>query len=65
MHKYKKPEIELTPHLLQKLFEYVKQDTTTMADIAGVMTNLTWLSKCDEVLSLEEFDLAIQKPPVT
>lgn len=65
MHKYKKPEIELTPHLLQKLFEYVKQSTTTAEDIAGVMTNLNWLSKCDEVLGLEEFDLAIQKPPVS
>lgn len=65
MHKYKKPEIELSPHLLQKLFEYIKQDSTPASDIAGVMANLNWLSKCDEVLTLEEFELAIQKPPVS
>lgn len=62
MGRYKKPEIEMSPQLIHKLFEYVKRPEVTFEDIKNVVHNLTELSKCDEMLTLEEFDLAIQKP---
>lgn len=62
MGRYKKPEIEISPQLIHKLFEHVKRPEVTFEDIKNVVYNLTELSKCDEMLTLEEFDLAIQKP---
>lgn len=62
MAKYKKPEIELSPHLLKKLFEHVKSAAVTEADISWMIDNLVYLSKCDEMLTLEEFDIIVKKP---
>lgn len=62
MARYKKPEIELSPHLLHKLLEHVKRPDVSLEDAKTIVANLTELSKCDEMLTLEEFDLAIQKP---
>lgn len=62
MKRYKKPEIEMSPQLIYKLFEYVKRPEATMDDIKTIVNNLTELSKCDEMLTIEEFELAVQKP---
>ena len=54
MGKWKRCEIEVTPALLQKLFEYVK--TATPESVNTVLDNLKTLSKSDEVLTVEEYD---------
>jgi hypothetical protein len=59
MNKWKRCEIELTPVLLQKLFEYAK--TATPEAINVVMENLKTLSKSDETLTIEEYDHIIKK----
>jgi hypothetical protein len=59
MNKWKRCEIELTPVLLQKLFEYSK--TATPEAINVVMENLKTLSKSDETLTIEEYDHIIKK----
>lgn len=61
MARYKKPEIEMSPQLIHKLFEHVKRPDVTLEDVKTIVYNLTELSKCDEMLTLEEFDLATQK----
>jgi len=59
MGKWKRCEIELTPVLLQKLFEYVK--TATPEATNTVMENLKALSKSDETLTIEEYEHIITK----
>lgn len=60
MGKYKQYEIEISPRLLYKLFEYVKANPTE--DCEYIVENLKWLSKCDETLTLDEYEMAIRKP---
>ena len=60
MGKYKQYEIEISPRLLHKLFEYVKANPNE--DCAYIVENLKWLSKCDETLTLDEYEMAIRKP---
>lgn len=57
-NKWRRTEIELTPQLLRKLFDYVK---TPDADLDQVIYNLTWLSKSDETLTVEEYEHIIKK----
>lgn len=59
MGKWKRCEIELTPALLQKLFEFAK--TATPESINTVMDNLKTLSKSDETLTVEEYDYIITR----
>jgi hypothetical protein len=59
MGKWKRCEIEITPVLLQKLFEYVK--TATPEATNTVMENLKALSKSDETLTIEEYEHIITK----
>ena len=59
MSKYKQYEIEISPRLLSKLFDYVKANPAE--DHQYIIDNLKWLSKSDEMLTLDEYDLAIRK----
>lgn len=65
MTKYKKQEIEVSPQLMKKLFEFVKTQAVTPADFDWIVNNLTWMSKSDELLTIEEYDMIIKKPVVT
>lgn len=62
MAKYKKNEIELSEHLLHKLFEFVKTPTIEISDFTWIISNIVELSKCDEMLTLDEFDKITRKP---
>jgi len=62
--KYKKHEIEMSPHLMKKLFEFVKAPTTEPTDIPWIVSNLVELSKCDETLTLDEYEMVVRKPVV-
>ena len=64
MAKYKKHEIELSPHLLKKLFEFVKDPKVTVADFPWIVENLVELGRCDEMLTLDEYEMIIRKPTV-
>lgn len=64
MNKYKKPEIEVSPQLMKKLFEFVKTQAVTPADFDWIVNNLTWLSKSDELLTVEEYEMITKKPVV-
>jgi hypothetical protein len=65
MAKYKIYEIELSPRLLHKLFEHVRKPETTEEHIGYIIENLKDLSKTDELLTLDQFELIIQKPALT
>lgn len=60
MSKHKQYEIELSPRLLSRLFDHVKANPGE--DHQYIIENLKWLSKCDEMLTLDELELAIKKP---
>lgn len=62
MAKYKKHEIELSEHLLYKLFEFVKDPKVEQTDFTWIIQNIVELSKCDEMLTLDEFDRITRKP---
>lgn len=64
MGRYKKPEIEISPQLLHKLFEHTKRPDVSMDDIKQMVGTITELSKCDEMLTLEEFELITNKSTV-
>jgi hypothetical protein len=64
MAKWKRHEIELTPVLLKKLFEHVKAQAVGPEDLDNIISNLYWLSKSDETLTIEEFDQIIKKSTV-
>lgn len=64
MAKYKKHEIELSPQLLKKLFELVKDSKIVTGDFIWIIDNIVELSKCDEMLTLDEYELIIRKPTV-
>lgn len=65
MSKYKRMEIEVTPQLMKKLFEFVKESTTTSADFDWIVNNLAWMSKDVDPLTIEEYEHIIKKPVVT
>lgn len=60
MARYKKIEIEMTPLLLKKVLEYVKENNT-IQDIETVVANFIELSRADDLLTIEEFDLVTRK----
>lgn len=60
--KYKTYELEVSPTLLEHLFEYVK--THSSEDYSFIIENLKYLSTCDDTLTMDEYDLAITKPLV-
>jgi hypothetical protein len=60
--KYKTYEIELSPALLKKLFEFVKSTAITQEDFHWITQNLIELSYCDDTLTMDEYELAIKKP---
>ena len=62
MTKWKRAEIEVTPALLKKLFEYVKTTAVGPEEMDTIINNLHWLSKSDETLTVEEYDHIIKKP---
>lgn len=64
MAKYKKHEIEISPQLLKKLFEFVKDPKVVAADFVWILDNLVELSRCDETLTLDEYEMIIRKPTV-
>ena len=57
--RYKTYEIELSPKLLEKLFEYVRANPTL--DCKYIIDNLIHLSKCDDTLTMDEYDMIITK----
>lgn len=61
MARYMKVEIEMSPHLVKKLFEHVKSPQVTEGDIPWMVSNLIELSKCDEMLTLDEFEMITKK----
>lgn len=64
MGKFKKQEIEVSPHLMKKLFEYVKDAKITTADFDWIIHNLVWMSEADDLLTVEEFEQITKKPMV-
>lgn len=65
MSRYKKSEIRVSPHLMKKLFETIKDPAITPADFDWMINNLTWMSKEEDVLlTIEEFDIISKKPTV-
>jgi hypothetical protein len=64
MSKYKRMEIELTPQLMKKLFEFVKDPKITATDFDWLVNNLAWMSKDVDPLTIEEFEHITKKPTV-
>lgn len=62
---YKFIEIEVSPKLLKKLLEHSKDPKVTQDHINYIIDNLTYLSKHDECLTLDEFDVITEKPIVS
>lgn len=62
MQKYKTYELELSPILLKKLFEFVKSPAVTPEDFHWITKNLIELSACDDTLTLDEYELITTKP---
>lgn len=60
--KYKTYEIELSPKLLENLFDYVRKNPNE--DCKYIIDNLIHLSKCDDTLTMDEYDMIITKPVV-
>ena len=60
MAKYKQHEIELSPRLMLKLIDLIKSKPAD--DYSFVVDNLVELSKDDQRLSLDEYELIIRKP---
>jgi len=58
--KYKTYELEVSPKLLEHLFEWVK--THPAEDYEFILDNLKYLSSCDDTLTMDEYELAITKP---
>lgn len=64
MSKYKRMEIEVTPQLMKKLFEFVKTPAVTPADFDWIVNNLAWMSKDIDPLTIEEYEHIVKKPVV-
>lgn len=60
MAKYKTYEIELSPKLLSKLFDFVKANANQ--DHQYIIDTLCELSYCDDTLTLDEYDMIVTKP---
>ena len=60
MAKYKQYEIEVSPRLLAKLFDYVR--SVPAEDYQYILDNLLELGKCSDTLTLDEYELVIRKP---
>jgi hypothetical protein len=60
--KWKRAKVKMTPALVQKILEYVRQPSTTPEDVANVVARIHWYAKhgC-ETLTTEEFDEVIKK----
>jgi hypothetical protein len=62
---YKFVEIEVSPKLMKKLLEHIKDPKVTQDHINYMMENLMWLSKHDECLTLDEYEVITEKPIVS
>lgn len=62
MAKPKIYELELSPRLLHELFKHVRKPDITEEHLVNIIENLKWLSKADELLTLDQFDQIIEKP---
>lgn len=62
---YKFVEIEVSPKLMKKLLEHVKDPKVTQDHINYMIDNLLWLSKHDECLTLDEYEVITEKPIVS
>lgn len=62
MSKYKKCEIEVSPHLLKKLFEFVRDPKFQPTDMNWLIANIIEINMCDELLTLDEFEMITRKP---
>lgn len=62
---YKFVEIEVSPKLMKKLLEHAKDPNVTQDHINYMMDNLLWLSKHDECLTLDEYEVITEKPIVS
>jgi transposase len=62
---YKFIEIEVSPKLMRKLLEHTKDPKVTQEHINYILDNLLWLSKHDECLTLDEFEVITEKPIVS
>lgn len=58
--KYKTYEIEVSPRLLESLFDYVRANPTV--DCKYIIANLIDLSRCDDTLTMDEYEMIITKP---
>lgn len=60
--KWKRAKVKMTPALVQKILEHVKQPTVTADDIANIIARVNWYAKhgC-ETLTTEEFAEVIKK----
>ena len=61
---YKFIEIEVSPKLLKRLLEHTKKAEVTQEHIDYIIDNLTYLSRHDECLTLDEFEVITEKPLV-
>ena len=59
---YRFVEIEVSPKLMRKLLEHVKEPSITQDHINYIMDNLLRLTKHDECLTLDEFEVITEKP---
>lgn len=64
MGKWKRCELIVTPTLLKKLFEYVKDPQVTLTEVDNIIENLVYLGKSGDTLTLEEYDHAVKKSTV-
>lgn len=62
MAKLKRHEIELTPKLLKRLFEYVRMPSVGAEELDSIVSNLSMLTKSFDPVTVEEFDLIVTKP---
>jgi hypothetical protein len=60
LSKYRTYEFELSPRLLAKLFDFVR--TNPNEDYQYIIDNLCELSRCDDTLTLDEFEIIVTKP---
>lgn len=62
MTKLKRHEIELTPKLLKRLLEHVRNPNVGVEELDSIIENLCVLTKSFDPITVEEFDLIIKKP---
>lgn len=52
----------MSEYLLRSLFEHIKSEKVQASDFDWIIDNIKHLSKWDEMLTLDEFDLIVKKP---